>query len=128
MECVINTVNTDTGDIVIHYLFYPNGSVFLWVFYASDPDFRDFHTAVPDKYSSIPAISTRIGETDSTGRFLAMKLSKKMGVPIIVSWSLPETVDASDQVALAVESRIFQDIKSKSSSSVSKHSPAVVGA
>jgi hypothetical protein len=122
MDCVIKTVHTDAGDLTVHYLFYPNGSVFLWIFHNIEIDFSDFHTAVPDKYGSIPAISSRIGDSDSPGKYLAMKLSKKLNVPVVVSWSLPDSL-ASTEMANEVESRIFQDIRD-----ISKHSPSVLGA
>jgi hypothetical protein len=105
---------------------YPNSSVFIWVSHTAEVDFNDFHAAVPDKYARIPAVSTRIGDSDSTGKYLAIKLTKKLNVPVVVSWSLPDTLGSSE-IRTTIENQIFQDIKDISSKK-QKPSPSVIGA
>ena len=123
MECIIRTISTDSAEVVAHFLVYPNGSVFVWVFGADDPSINDFHTAVPSKFSSVPSVSTKIGELESTGRALALKLTTKFQVPMVVSWNID---NHSPAVISAVETSLFHEIKNIQSNRVSR-SP-VVGA
>jgi len=83
----------------------------------------DFHTAVPSQFSSIPSVSTKVGELESTGRTLALKLAKKLNVPVIVSWNLESD---SPEIIAAVETSLFKEIKIIQAKR-SSHSP-VIGA
>ena len=116
MQTFIEKVTTELGDVVVHAIAYPNRSIFLWVTFSEGPVFGDFHFAVQTEFSSIPAVSTRLGDAESTGRSVAIRLSKKLGVPVIVSWNLPE--DFSSETQVSVESRVFSILKSRSSPSV----------
>lgn len=69
---------------------------------------EDFHTAVPSTFSSIPSVSTKVGEIESTGRSLALKLAKKLQVPVIVSWNLESD---SPELVATVEASLFKEIK-----------------
>ena len=120
MDCFSRTLSTPTGDVFLHYLVYPNQSVFVWVSLANELEFDDFHVAVPDQFSSLPAVTSRMGGDASVGRNVALRLSKKLACPVIVSWSLPDElpIDAS-----GIETEIFSDIRQRRSLS-----PAVIGA
>jgi hypothetical protein len=109
MECIINKVSTSAGDAIIHCNVYPNGSVFLWVFSAGQVSAEDLHIATPDKYSALLALSSRIGDSESRGRGLALRLTKKMGIQCVVSWNIDASV-ASDVVS-TIESEMFNTVE-----------------
>lgn len=123
MECAIRQFSSDSTEVVAHFLIYPNGSVFVWVFSADAPFISDFHAATPDKFSNVPAVTTKLGELESTGRFLSLKLAKKLKTPVMVSWSLD---DRSPESVATIEARLFEEIKTLQGSRVSRSS--VVGA
>lgn len=123
MECVIRQISSDSAEVIAHFLLYPNGSIFVWVCAPDAPLISDFHAAVPDKFSNVPAVSTKIGELESTGRFLSLKLAKKLNAPAIVSWNCD--AQSAESVS-AIEARLFEEIKKIKANRVS-HSP-VVGA
>lgn len=106
MESFHRVLPTDTGNFLLHYIIYPNGTVFVWVADNKEISFDDFHVAVPDKFGSLPALSTRLGETDSRGRFTALRLSKRLGVQAVVSWS----IDQNDETSRLIENEILKDI------------------
>ena len=71
--------------------------------------FDDFHAAALTEYSDVPSVSTRLGETDSLGRTLSMKLARRFKLPTIVSWSLPgEFDDFSSTIEREVISAILE--------------------
>ena len=113
MDCFSETVSTSLGDVLLHYLVYPNGSVFVWVSAAASTEFDDFHVAVPDKFSSLPAVSSRMGGYESSGRNVALRLSKKLQLPVIVSWSVPAEFEADTNL---IESRIFSYMRHRTNS------------
>lgn len=110
METFHRIIPTPAGEALVHYVVYPNSSVFVWVTSANELDLDDLHIAVPDKFGRLPALTTRIGDQDSRGRFVALRLSKKLNIPVIVSWSLPESVD-SDSL---IESGIVNELQKRS--------------
>lgn len=119
MEAQSETIATDSGEVLIHMISYPNGSIFAWITLASDPKMDDFHISAITAFSEVPSVSTRLGETDSIGRSLSLKLARRLKAPCIVSWSLPSEFEAhSIQVETAVF-RIAQNVK--------PHSDAVLG-
>ena len=120
MDCFSRILSTTTGDVLLHYLIYPNKSVFVWASLTVSLDFDDFHVAVPDQFSQLPAVTSRMGGEASLGRSIAVRLSKKLERPVIVSWSIPEDIPID---ASAIESEIFKDIRERRS-----RSPSVVGA
>jgi len=85
---------------------------------------NDFHAAVPSKFSSIPSVSTKVGDLESTGRSLSLKLAKKLQVPVVVSWNLD--ANSADVIA-AVEASLFTEIKTIQANRSISRSP-VVGA
>ena len=119
MDCFTEVLATNTAEVLLHFLIYPNKSVFVWVSPTSSIQFDDFHVAVPDQFSNLPAVTSKLGENDSVGRHVALRLSKKLQVPVIVSWSLPEELGVDGG---PIESKIFSAIQHRS------HNPAVVGA
>ena len=123
MECVIKQFAVESTIVLAHFLLYGNGSIFVWVSSPDIPEISDFHAAVPDKYSYIPAVTTKVGEMESTGRLLALKLAKKLQVPVIVSWNIEVY---SPEIVSSIEHRLFEEIKSAKTRTVT-HSP-VVGA
>ena len=108
MDIHIDKITTDFGDVLVHAISYPNRSLFLWIASSENPDFDDFHMATQTEFSSIPAVTTRLGDAESTGRNVALRLSKKLGVPVVVSWSLP---DGFADVFASVESQVFSILK-----------------
>lgn len=119
MQTFIEKVSTELGDVIVHVIEYPNRSLFLWVTLSESPVFGDFHFAVQTEFSSIPAVTTRLGDAESTGRSVALRLSKKLGVPVIVSWNVSD--DFTSEAAVSVESRVFSVLKNRTS-------PSVIGA
>lgn len=118
MECFAKTLETDSGEILLHFIRYPNNSMFVWVSRACSPEFDEFHVASPTMFSDVPAVSTRLGDAESRGRSVALRISKRIRVPVIVSWSIPEEYSA---VFGLVEAEIFANLSSS-------RSPSVVGA
>lgn len=110
METFVEKVTSGVGDVILHIIKYPNGSIFVWVTPEANPQFEDFHVATPTDFSSIPAVTTRIGDSESTGRFVALRLSKRLGVPVVVSWSLGDVV--ADEFS-AIESEVFSILKKR---------------
>jgi hypothetical protein len=119
MEVKSEVVPTDKGDVLVHLISYPNGSAFIWITLTSDPRFDDFHAAATTAFSDVPSVTTRLGETDSIGRTLSLKLAHRLKAPCIVSWSLPvEFEDKSLQIEKAILA-FAQNVK--------PHSDAVLG-
>lgn len=112
MECIIRHVDTAAGSVVIHTLVYPSGGVFVWILSAKDIALDDFHIATPDKYSKLPAMSSRMGDTESRGRGLALRISKKFGIQSIISWCIGDASSIGGEGVKAVEASIFDTIHS----------------
>lgn len=123
MEVYQRIVSSEAGDILLHFIDYPNGSIFVWATTVQDLSFDDFHVAVPDKFARLPAVSTRMGDTDSIGRFVALRLSQRLKTPVVVSWSLPGFTGGEG--AQFVEAEILKEISFRRPELVN---PAAVGA
>ncbi len=95
----MNTFSTSAGEICVNVLTYSNASIFVWVGIPGDVRFDDFHASAPSEYSEIPPVSTRLGETDSPGRALSLKLAKRFRSPVMISWCVPdEFMSASAEI------------------------------
>lgn len=109
MECIISDVN---GGITIHTLVYASGSVFVWISDPKDVALDDFHIATPDKYSKLPALSSRMGDTESRGRGLALRITKRFGIQCIVSWCIGDQASIGGDIVKSVESKVFEVVES----------------
>lgn len=94
MEAMARTVSTELGEVLVNVIAYPNKSLFVWVSRVGEYSQDDFHAAAPSDYSEIPSVTTRSGDSDSVGRSLSMKLAKRYGAPVVVSWSLAPEFEA----------------------------------
>lgn len=111
----MRTISTDIGEVLLNIVSYPNGSHFVWISRLDAPEFDDFHIASITEFSDIPSVSTRLGETDSLGRALSIKLARRFHVPSVVSWSLGVEFESVSQV---VEKEVFRAILEKQSSHI----------
>lgn len=110
MDAIARTVSTELGEVLVNVFIYPNTSLLVWVSRVGEYSLDDFHAAAMTEYSEIPSVTTRLGESDSVGRSLSMKLTKRYGAPVMVSWSLGSefeavSVEIQKEICLAVDEK-----------------------
>ncbi len=125
MECIIDRVETSAGDVIVHTLVYPSRSVIVWILSSRGASLDDLHIASPDKYSKLPALSSRMGDTESRGRGLALRISKKFGIQCIVSWCLGDEGAVGGEIVKSVENKVFDTIQSLEAKKVRTTDPLV---
>ncbi|KAJ9592643.1 hypothetical protein L9F63_015698 [Diploptera punctata] len=93
---------------VYFHVMKMESSVFIWIGSGSDPTFEDLSMAMNTRYDSLPLGTRLMGPgTDMTSSNLAIRLSKKLGQAVYVSYNL-----ASDGLTLpAVEKRLHEEMK-----------------
>ena len=115
MDCFSRTITSSVGPVLTNFIIYGNGTIFIWVSDARSPVFDDFHVASPDKFGSLPSVTSKLGEMESPGRNFSLRLSKRFEIPCLVSWSL--SAEVQPDVVREIEGEISQVITQRKSSS-----------
>ena len=101
------STNISDAPVYFHVMKMEN-SLFLWIGSGTDPTFEDLSMAMNTRYDSLPLGTRLMGpSSDMTSSNLSVRLSKRLGQAVYVSYNL-----ASDRLILpAVEKRLQEEMK-----------------